>query len=177
MSDKETCSEAKRQFSTRNRDVLMNTQSPHNRWSTLKSAVFGLSSSLPPLVRGGDAVVNESIVKADLLSDHFDGEQSRESVDLQLACHPSPRLTSFAFRSNEVRPLFLDLDPYGGSIPLGMFPPFLKRAADVLTHRFSVVFQRLGRLGSFPACWRQPMSPQFQRVHRPPLFPTTDRFP
>ena len=49
----ETYSEAKRQFSDRNRDVLMNVQSPHKRWSTLKSAVFGTSSSLPPLVRGG----------------------------------------------------------------------------------------------------------------------------
>ena len=49
----ETDSELKRQFSARNRDVLMNTQSPHKWWSTLKSAVFGLSSSLPPLVGEG----------------------------------------------------------------------------------------------------------------------------
>ena len=39
----ETYSEAKRQFTVRNRDVLMNTQS-HKWWSTLKSVVFGLSS-------------------------------------------------------------------------------------------------------------------------------------
>ena len=31
------------QFSERNRDVLMNVQSPHKWWSTLKSAVFGSS--------------------------------------------------------------------------------------------------------------------------------------
>ena len=47
----ETYSEAKRQFNDRNRDVLMNVQSPRKWWSTLKSAVFGSSSSLPPLVR------------------------------------------------------------------------------------------------------------------------------
>ena len=81
-------------------DVLMNAQSPHKWWSTLKSAVFGLSSSLPPLVGG---VVCESVGKADLLSDHFDGKQSRESVDLQLTFLPSPRLTSFAFSSGQVR--------------------------------------------------------------------------
>ena len=28
----------------------------------------------------------ESVGKADLLSDHFDGKQSRESVDLPLTC-------------------------------------------------------------------------------------------
>ena len=36
----ETYSEATRQFSNRNRDVLVNVQSPHKWWSTLKSAVF-----------------------------------------------------------------------------------------------------------------------------------------
>ena len=46
----EAYSEARRQFSDRNRDVLMNVQSPHKWWSTLKSAVFGSSLSLPPLV-------------------------------------------------------------------------------------------------------------------------------
>ena len=35
-----------------------------------------------------------------------------------------------------------------------MFPPFLKRTADVLAPRLTVVFRRLVRLGSFPACWR-----------------------
>ena len=128
----ETYSEAKGQFSARNRNVLMNAQSAHKWWSTLKSAVFGLSSSLPLLVGGGGEVVCESVGKADLLSDHFDGKQSRESVDLPITCHPSQSLTSFAFRSSEVRSLLLDLDPYGGSEPLGMFPLFLKRTADVL---------------------------------------------
>ena len=36
-----------------------------------------------------------------------------------------------------------------------MFPQFLMRTADVLAFRPSVVFRRLVRLGSFPACWRQ----------------------
>ena len=36
-----------------------------------------------------------------------------------------------------------------------MFPLFLKRMTDVLAPRLSVVFWRILRLGSFPACWRQ----------------------
>ena len=59
----ETYSEAKRQFSVRNRYVLMNVQSPHKWWSTLKTAVFGSSSSLPPLVREGGGLVCESVRK------------------------------------------------------------------------------------------------------------------
>ena len=89
----------------------------------------------------------------------------------------SPSLTTFAFRSSEVRRLFLDLDPYGGTDPLGMFPPFLKRTADVMAPRLSVVFRRLVRLGSFRLAGDRPMSPQFRKVHRPLLLPITDQFP
>ena len=66
--------------------------------------MFGLSSSLPPLVGRGGGLVCESVGKAELLSDHLDGKQYRESVYLPLTCHPSPRLTPFAFRSSDVRP-------------------------------------------------------------------------
>ena len=120
--------------------------------------MFGTSSSLPPLVNEGGGLVCESVGKADLLSDHFDSKhckQSREAVDLPLTCKPSPSLTTFAFRSREVRHLLLDVDPYGGTDPLGMFPHFLKRTADDMAPRLSVVFRLLVRLGSFPPCWRQ----------------------
>ena len=53
MRANETYSEAKHQFSDRNMVVLMNVHSPHKWWFTLKSAVFGSSSSLPPLVSEG----------------------------------------------------------------------------------------------------------------------------
>ena len=110
---------------------------------------------MPPLVSEGGGLVCESVGKADLLSDHFHSKQSREAVDRPLTCHPSPSLTTFTFRSSEVRRLLLDLDPYGGINPMGMFPLFLKRTADVMAPRLRVVFRRLVRLGSFLACWRQ----------------------
>ena len=50
--------------------------------------------------------------------------------------------------------LLLDLDSYGGTDSLGMFPLFFKRTAEVLAHRLAVVFRRLLRLGSLPICWR-----------------------
>ena len=107
---------------------------------------------MPQLISQGGGLVCESVGKADLLSDHFDSKQSREAVDLPLTIHPSNSLNTFAFRSNEVRHLLLDLDPYGGTDPLGMFP---KRTAEVMAQHLSVVFRRLVRPGSFPACWRQ----------------------
>ena len=123
----------------------------------MKSAVFGfissLYSSLPPLIGVGGGLVCESVGKSHMLSSHFDGKQSRVSVDLPSTCHPSPSLTTFAFRSREVKQLLLDLDSYGGTDPLGMFPLFLKKTAEVLAPRLPVVFQRL-HLPSFPVCWR-----------------------
>ena len=98
----ETYSEAKHQPSDRNRVVLTNVQSPHHWWSTLKSVVFCTISSLPKLISAFGGLVCESVGKADLLSDHFDSKQFRQAVDLQLTCHLSPSLTTFAFRSREV---------------------------------------------------------------------------
>ena len=164
MRANETYSEAKRQFSNRNRAVLYECPVPRKWWSTLKSAVFGTSSSLPPMANEGGGLVCESVGKADLLSDHFDIKQSREAVDLQLTCHPSPGLTTFAFRSREVRHLLFDFDPYGGTDPLGMFPYFLKRTADVMAPRLSAVFWLLVRLGSFPPCWRHANVTQIPKV-------------
>ena len=113
-------------------DGLNVVHSPHKWWSTHKSAVFGTSLSLPPLVNEGGGLLCESVGKADLLSDNFDSKQSWEAIDLLLTCHPSPCLTTSSFRSSEDRRVLLDLDPYGGTDPLGMFPLFLKRTADVM---------------------------------------------
>ena len=76
MIANEIYSEAMRQLSARNRDVIMNAQSPHKWWSTLNSAVFGLSLSLLPLVCGGGGLDCESVVKNYLLLDHFDSKQA-----------------------------------------------------------------------------------------------------
>ena len=152
----EIYSEAKHQFSFRNRDVDMNVQS-HFKWLVYSQVCcvrleFVIATAC---WWGGGGLVCESVGKADLLSDHFNGTQSMESVDLPLTCHLSPGLTTIAFRSSEVKHLLLALDSYGGTDTSGMFPLFLKRTFDVLVPRLSVVFRRLVRLGNFPACWRQ----------------------
>ena len=139
--------------------------------------MFGSSSSLPSLVSGGGGLVFESVGKADLMTDHFDSKQSREAVDLPLTCHPSPSLTTCAFRSSEVWRLLLDLDPYGGTDPLGMFPLFLKRTADV---RAPILVLCFGGLFVWVVSWLagdRPMSPQFRKVYRPLLLPINDQFP
>ena len=70
----------------------MNAQCPYKWWSTLKSVLFSSSSdsSLLPLIGAGGGLVCESVGKADMLSAHFNGKQSRDPVDLPSTCHPYP---------------------------------------------------------------------------------------
>ena len=91
--------EAKSQFSDRNRDVLMNAWFPHKWWSSLKSSVFGSSSSLYPLVGEGSGLMCESVGKADLLPDRFESKQSMGQSICHSPCHPSPSLITITFRS------------------------------------------------------------------------------
>ena len=99
MRPNETYSKGKHQLSDRNRDVLINVKSSRKWWATLKSAGFGLSLALPPLVSGVGRLMSKLVGKADVLSDILDSTQSSESVDLPLTCHPSRSLTTIAFRS------------------------------------------------------------------------------
>ena len=77
----------------------------------------------------------ESVGKADLLSDHFDSKQSRESVDLLVTCHPSPSFSVW-----------------------WCFDGFFVWVVSLLAGD-------------------RPVSPQFQKVHCPPLLPITNQFP
>ena len=65
--------------------------------------MFGPSSSLPPLTGVGGGLVCDSVGKANLLSEHFDSNQTRDSVDLPSSCHTSSSLTIDAFTVDRVR--------------------------------------------------------------------------
>ena len=141
----------------------MNALCPHKWWSTLKSAVFGSSLDLSlPSVTGVGGLVCESVGKAEMLSAHFDEKQSMDHVDLPSTCNPSPSLTTFAFRSREVKRLLLDLDSYGDTFPLGMFSLFLKKQL---------------RFWPFVSLWYLANVTPSQRVHLPPQYPIIYQFP
>ena len=73
----------------------------------MKTAVFGASSSLQPLVHRGGKLVWSADVKASLFSAHFDANQCRY-FQQPYSCDPSPVLYTVAFRSNFVRSLLVD---------------------------------------------------------------------
>ena len=112
----------------------MNVQSPHKWWSTLKSAVFGTSLSLPPLVNESGGLVCESVGKADLLSDKT----------------LFPRLSVVFWRLGSFPPCWRQANVT--PIPKGT-PSFVANYRPIsITSVLSKVFERLVSGGRFVEC-------------------------
>ena len=90
----------------------------------MKTAVFGASSSLPPLADRGDKLVWSADEKASLFSAHFDAKHCRDSFQQPHSCDHFSALCSVVFRFSFTRSLLLHFDPYGGNNLDGMFPLF-----------------------------------------------------
>ena len=145
---------AEKEFNDATKETLSGTTQPHKWWSTLKSALFGMDSSVPPLLRPDGCVTHCPKEMATLLADVFDSKQSNEKLTMPHSCFPEAKLNSLAFRSREIKNLLLDLDAYGGVDPNGIFPLFLKKNAAYLAPKLAVIFRKLARRGSFCRCWR-----------------------
>ena len=70
------------------------------------------------------------------------------------ACLKVLNCNSLAFRISVLLRLLLDLDAHCGVDHLGVFHPFLKKVADIISTKLSLIFRRLTRLGLFLECWQ-----------------------
>ena len=111
--------DTKQAFTERSKSFLTNAPNPSKWWSTVKTAVFGASSSLPPLADRTGKLVWSADEKASLFSAHLDAKrfkiQCRDIFQQSHSCAPSLVLFSVAFRSSFIRSLLLHLDLYGGN--------------------------------------------------------------
>ena len=78
--------------------------------------------------------------KASLLRSQFNSKQCRGQFVHPLSCFPQYRCNSLAFRTSVLLRLLLDLGTYGGVDPLGVFPLFLKKLADIIAQKESIIF-------------------------------------
>ena len=146
---------AEREFNHGIKETLLGATQPHKWWSTLKSALFGVDDGMTPLLKPDGSLTHCPKEKATLLANVFDGKQSDEVLTLPQSCHPEAKLTTIAFRSRETERLMLDLEPYGGSGPDGIFPLFFIKTAHFLAPKIAVIFRKLTRVGKFSLCWRR----------------------
>ena len=145
---------AEEQYNTHLKDVLAGASQPHTWWSALKSSLFGVEPSIPPLLKPDGSITYNPLDKATILADSFNSKQSRVEIQLPHSCHPLPVFKSFAFKSSEIKHLLSGLDAYGGTDPNGLFPLILKQLGGVLAPKLGVIFRILVRQGSYSECWR-----------------------
>ena len=111
---------AEKKYNDSVRDTLIGTTDSHKWWSALKTTLFGVDVAVPPLLRPNGSLTRCPKEKAALFADVFDSKQSNDSPTMPQSCFPEAELT-FAFHSGEVKKLLLELDPYGGAGPDGIF--------------------------------------------------------
>ena len=114
-------------FNDRSKEALTNAPNPRRWWPTVKTAVFSVSSSLPPLLDRGGRLVWSADEKTPLFSAHFDAKQFRSSFQQPYSCARCQILRSVGFHSSFVCSLSLNLDPFGGNDPDRMFPFFTSK--------------------------------------------------
>ena len=69
----------------------------------LKSALFGVDQSGPPLLKPDGMLAYCPREKAALFADVFDGKQCGDDLSMPLTCFPEPKLTKIAFKSREIK--------------------------------------------------------------------------
>ena len=138
------------------RETLIGTTNSHKWWSTLKTAVFGVDVAVPPLLRPDGSLTLCPKEKAALFADVFDSKQSNDSLILPQSCFPEAELTTFALRFGEVKKLLLELDPYDGAGPDGVFPLFFVKTANCNTwlRKYLLFCVNQVRIRGFSMCWR-----------------------
>ena len=78
--------------------------------------------------------------KASLLGSQFDSKQFSEQLVTPLSYFHQSRCDSLAVQTSVLLRRLLDLDGYGGVDPLGVFPLFLKKVADIIDPKLSIIF-------------------------------------
>ena len=109
---------------------------------------------MPPILRPDGSLAHCPKEKTALFAGVFDSKQSNDSLTMPQSCFPEAELTTFAFRSGEVKKLLLELVPYGSAGPDGIFPVFFIKTANYLAPKISTVLHKLVRMGGFSMCWR-----------------------
>ena len=112
--------------------------------------------------------------KASLLGSQCDSKQCRVQFVTPMSCFIQSMCNSLAFRTSVLLRRLHNLDMFMDVYPLGVFRLFLKKVADIIAPKQSIIFRRLIRLGSFPDCWR---SANLTDIRKGAPSPDTQKLP
>ena len=94
---------AEKEYNDNIKDDLLGTSQPNKWWSTLKSALFGIDTTVPALLKPDGSLTHDPKEKATLFADVFDGKQSNEKLTIPQTCFPESILTDLAFWSRAIK--------------------------------------------------------------------------
>ena len=144
---------AKESHNKHTRNTLKHSTYSHKWWEPLKCSISGVKHSVPALRGSRDGLVVAPAEKASLLGSKFDSKHCCDQFVTPLSCFLQPRCKILWPSKLVVLCLLLDLDIFVGVDPLCVFPLFLKKVADIIVLKLSIMFHWLICLGSFPECW------------------------
>ena len=90
------------------------TSNSHKCWATFKSALFGVDTTVPPLLKPDGSLTHCPKDKSTLFGNVFDSKQSNAKLTMPQSCFQEAKLTTLAFRSRDIRKFLLDLDACSG---------------------------------------------------------------
>ena len=166
---------ARSEYNNSIRDSLLEATQSHKWWSVLKSFLFGVDTSLPPIRKDDGSVTYQPSVMAEVFSSTFQKKQCGQVLTLPPTCFPQPKFTRFAFKSSELKYYLSDLDSLGGLDPNNIFPLFLVKIAKQLAPKLACIFRRLLASGSFPELWRSANVTPIPKGSSPTQFPSDYR--
>ena len=82
--------------------------------STLKTFLYGLNSSLPPIRTDDGSVTFKPSKTAEFFLLIFQNKHNDQELGFPATCFPKPKFTYFAFKSSEIKYYLKDLNPHGG---------------------------------------------------------------
>ena len=124
----------------RNRNTLKHSTCSYKWWETLKGSIFGVKTSIPALRGPGGGLVVTPAEKPHSWALSLTASSVVSCTSLLYLVSLS--LDAIIFPSETSALLRLDLDTCGGIDPLDAFPLFLKKVADVVAPKLSIIFRK-----------------------------------
>ena len=112
---------------------------PHSWWSTLKTFLFDMNTSLPLKRTQDGSVTFDPSEMAKVFSTVFQRKQCDQVLNLPPIYFSNPKLTYFIFESSEIKYQLKELDSNGDSDSDNMFPLFLKKTTDLISFKLANV--------------------------------------
>ena len=81
---------AERYYNAVIKKTFCGSDQPHQWWTTLRLVLFGVDSSVPPLVEPDGCIIHSPVEKVTVFADVFDSKQGNEKREIPLSCFLSP---------------------------------------------------------------------------------------